>query len=56
MPRRESAQRGDPFQEWLRSELEARDWSYSKLARELDVFKGTVELQVQHPVWVRAIA
>jgi transcriptional regulator with XRE-family HTH domain len=42
MTRREVAQKGDPFQEWLRAELDARDWSYSKLARELDVFKGTV--------------
>lgn len=30
------------FQRWLLKELEARDWSQSKLARELDVFKGTV--------------
>jgi transcriptional regulator with XRE-family HTH domain len=42
MPRRTVGHTGDPFQDWLRSELEARDWSYSKLARELDVFKGTV--------------
>ena len=42
MPRRTDARRGDPFQDWLRGELDARDWSYSKLARELDVFKGTV--------------
>lgn len=30
------------FQNWLSRELEARDWSQAKLARELDVFKGTV--------------
>jgi len=36
------ARTGDPFQDWLISELEARDWTMAKLARELDVFKGTV--------------
>lgn len=30
------------FQDWLTSQLEARDWSQAKLAREIDVFKGTV--------------
>lgn len=43
------AQTGDPFQDWLRSEIEARDWSYSKLAREIDVFKGTVSRWLASP-------
>ena len=30
------------FQEWLSDQMEARDWSQAKLAREIDVFKGTV--------------
>lgn len=30
------------FQTWLKGELASRDWSQAKLARELDVFKGTV--------------
>lgn len=30
------------FRRWLQSELDARDWSYAKLAREIGVFKGTV--------------
>ena len=39
----------DPFQAWLRRELDARDWSYAKLARELDVFKGTVSRWMAPP-------
>lgn len=32
----------DPFQEWLLNELDSRGWTMARLARELDVFKGTV--------------
>jgi len=31
-----------PFQAWLQEQMKSRDWSHSKLARELGVFKGTV--------------
>lgn len=30
------------FQRWLEDQLTARDWSQAKLARELDLFKGTI--------------
>lgn len=30
------------FQDWLQEQLELRDWSHAKLAREIGVFKGTV--------------
>jgi transcriptional regulator with XRE-family HTH domain len=51
---------GDPgdvrFQNWLKRELDARDWSQAKLARELDVFKGTVGrwlMPPDHPMFRR---
>src|SRR3954454_10155451 len=53
MPHRADSRAGergyDHFQEWLRAELKARDWSYSKLARELDLFKGTVSRWLADP-------
>jgi transcriptional regulator with XRE-family HTH domain len=30
------------FRDWLSGELEQRGWSHARLARELDLFKGTV--------------
>ena len=41
------------FREWLLAELTQRDWSQAKLARELDVFKGTVGrwlMPADHPM------
>ena len=39
----------DAFRHWLRGEMDQRDWNNAKLARELDVFKGTVGRWLQPP-------
>jgi transcriptional regulator with XRE-family HTH domain len=43
-----------PFREWLQAQLDLRDWSHAKLAREIDLFKGTIGrwlMSEDHPMY-----
>lgn len=44
-----SVERIQEFQRWLQGELDARGWTNARLARELDIFRGTISRWLADP-------